>query len=168
MQSVALFLQIEANKRNGGENHSPEDFDLFGRSSFNRYYYTLFLEIRKMLSELDSKWKKPQHAHVPAMLRGCVLNGIEHRRKLASKFGDEEAVKLCSIAKLSLEDLAQIMSSASAVRVVADYNPEIPVYADDNGSFQLANTSVETAHNWLFQAKIHIQNVKIAWKISDE
>jgi hypothetical protein len=41
------------------------EFDLFSRSAFNRYYYSAFLSVRSVLKTLDPAWATPSHQSMP-------------------------------------------------------------------------------------------------------
>jgi len=164
MEQVALYLQIKAN-------HCPpdsRDFDLFGRSSFNRYYYAAYLEVRSLLGNLDRSWATAQHASIPALLTGQVLERIKRQRIRAARIGDSDAVNICLRAVASAHELATLMTEAYAVRVTADYEPGIPIVADDRGRFRLNLVLVTTAHDWPDRAREHGQRIKRAWSLTDD
>lgn len=46
--------------------------DLFGRSAFNRYYYSTFLITRELLRSLDPKWGTAAHKNIPEILRDSL------------------------------------------------------------------------------------------------
>jgi len=164
MESVALFLQTEANR------HAPDqrDFDLFGRSSFNRYYYAVYLQVRTILGDLDGTWATAPHASIPALLTGQVLVKIRRQRMRANKLGDYDAVGICSRAESSAHDLADLMKTAYAVRVAADYRPDIAIEPDGQGRFRLNQVRVTTAHDWPARAREYGQRIKRAWSLLDD
>lgn len=163
MESVAVFLQRHAN------GCAPEslDFDLFGRSSFNRYYYAAYLQVRDLLGSLDPSWISAQHKSIPDLLNGSVLSAIKKKRNRATKIGDAEAIQICSRADTSARELASMMRKAYAVRVTADYNPEIRVERQEGGRFKLNLVSVNDAHGWPTLAKEYGENIKRAWNLGD-
>jgi hypothetical protein len=59
-------------------------FDLFGRSAFNRYYYSAFLSVRTALRTIDSRWATPSHQAVPAVLKGDVLARLKRQTPVIS------------------------------------------------------------------------------------
>ncbi|HVC59305.1 MAG TPA: hypothetical protein VND19_02930 [Acetobacteraceae bacterium] len=164
MENVALFLQTKAISC-PPDSH---DFDLFGRSSFNRYYYAVYLHVRSLLGDLNGTWATAQHASIPELLTGQVLVKIKRQRLRAVRLGDNETVQICHRAASSANALANLMREAYAVRVAADYHPDIPVVPDKRDRFRLNQVSVTTAHNWLARARQHGQAIERAWSSADE
>lgn len=164
MESVAHFLQVQANSYPP----SSRDFDLFGRSSFNRYYYAAYLRVRSILGNLNEAWTTTQHANIPDLLTGQVLTTIRRQRARAAKLDDGPAVQICRRAEASARELANLMREAYAVRVTADYHPEIIVMADGRGRFRLNSVPVTVAHDWPIRASEHGQRIERAWSIADD
>lgn len=164
MEGVALFLQRHANECAPGSH----EFDLFGRSSFNRYYYAAYLQVRGLLATLNPSWTGTPHKGIPNLLRGTIVCAIKKKRSKATKIRDAKAVSICSRAEYSARELAHIMENAYAVRVVADYNPDIRVMQQEGDRFSLYSFSVTAAHDWSKQARGHSENIKRAWKLNDE
>lgn len=161
METVARFLQVKANTCPPA---SP-DFDLFGRSSFNRYYYAAYLQVRSMLGDLDKAWGTVQHASIPDLLVGQVRKKIRCRRRRAAKVGDTEAVQICGRAMASASELAALMKEAYAVRVTADYFPDVTVVHDDGERFTLNSVGVTEAHDWVFRARRHSEAITRALRL---
>jgi hypothetical protein len=164
MESVALFLQSKANSCL----RDSRDFDLFGRSSFNRYYYAVYLQVRSMLGGLNETWATAQHKSIPELLTGQVLAKIKSQRTRAARLGDNEAVEICNRAAASVHALATLMREAYAVRVTADYCPDIAVEPDGRGRFRLNLVLVTTAHDWSARARELGQRIKRAWSLVDD
>lgn len=164
MENVALFLQNKANSC------TPEsrDFDLFGRSAFNRYYYAAFLEVRSMLRDLNETWAEIPHADIPKLLTGQVRTTIKRKQRWATRLGETEAVQICIRGATSAHELAALMGEAYAVRVTADYYPEIAIVSGNRGRFQLNLVHVTTAHDWAGRARGFGQKIKRAWKVVDD
>lgn len=164
METVALFLQTEA-KRYPADSR---DFDLFGRSSFNRYYYAVYLEVRAMLGSLNGTWGTMPHAGIPDLLTGQVRAQIKQRQKRAAKLGDNDAIQICIRGVASTYELADLMKTAYATRVTADYYPDIAIQTDDDGRFRLNQIAVTVAHDWLARAREHGRRIRRAWTLADE
>jgi hypothetical protein len=158
MEVVAHHLQLEAVRRT-----IQQESDQFGRSSYNRYYYATFLRVRKMMSALDAGWSQLPHASYPATLRGAVKKKLQEGRKKALKVGDHEVVAACAKAISAASEIASLMESASATRVVADYNPQIPVTFLENGRFSLNNINITDAHDWPVKADTWSSIVEKTW-----
>ncbi|MBO9380117.1 hypothetical protein GG804_25445 [Sphingomonas histidinilytica] len=161
MEQVAHDLQKKAVERRG----VPEDADLFGRSSFNRYYYALFLTVRSFIKEFSPDWQAG-HASVPDFLTGSVMKEIKNFRSSAMRRENTEAVAICNKSISALSALADIMRRANTVRVTADYNPDIKIHMIDDGRFSLNNTEITDAHSWAMQARTFCQEIRRAWRLS--
>lgn len=161
MERVGLHLQKTAHELSA----VASDLDLFGRSAFNRYYYATFLEVRAMLRRCKPGWRGT-HDSVPKELESWVKKGISDVRKKASRISDNQSVEICKAATASISDLSRLMVAAYAVRVIADYEPEIPIILDGD-RFALERTSVTDAHRWLARARADIVKIERAWSLTD-
>jgi hypothetical protein len=162
MEQVALSLQMTAiGCRNA------RDFDDFGRSAFNRYYYALFLTVRELLSQFDPKWKDLPHASIPPLLLGQVLNGLKRRRKRSIRLGDSRGTELANQAIAAVRELESTMRRGYIVRVMADYNPAIPVTKGTADRFSLGDTDITDAHEWPNIARRLSPLISRAWRLPE-
>jgi len=159
MEIVAQHLHQEAIHRT-----SPIERDLFGRSAFNRYYYSMFIEVRASLAMLRPEWSRLAHAAIPDLLKGKVKDELKRGRKRAEKMGDFDVVSLCESALSATEALAKLMEQGYATRVTADYYPDIPVDFLSANDFQLNTVSVKKAQAWPHRASAFLKTITSAWK----
>ncbi|WP_186129797.1 hypothetical protein [Burkholderia gladioli] len=159
VQIVAQYLQLEAQNRS-----DVMERDLFGRSAFNRYYYATFLEVKKGLGSLKTEWATMAHAGVPEVLRGTVQRELKQGMRKALKLSDSEVVSLCERAKSAVLDLADLMERGYAIRVAADYHPEISVDFSDGSNFKLNTVTVRDARTWPSRAEVFMGVIVSAWK----
>ena len=143
MHSVALYLQ-----RAAVDPAKLDDRDDFGRSAFNRYYYSLFLEVRRTLGIINPDWIEIKHKNAPETLRGRVKRAIQAASRDARKIGDRELIARCERARSLTEELARTLERAKSVRETADYHPETPVTFPEGERFFLSGTSITAAHAW--------------------
>lgn len=162
MEVVAHYLQVTALAK-----HDATERDLFGRSSYNRYYYSAFLSVRQMLARLDPSWGRLPHADYPGLLRGQISTVLSKGRKKAMKLQDQGLISQCSRASEAARNLANLMASGNATRVVADYQPEIPVNFSFSGRFTLNSVDITEAHQWPERAKAWAKEVENAWRQLD-
>lgn len=155
MEQVAVALQKEAISRRG----QTEDFDLFGRSAFNRYYYTVFLIARALMLEFNPNWNAT-HSSVPGMLRGSVKDEIAKFRTSANRRRNQEQSRMANEAIAAIDALATLMEDANRLRVAADYNPNIKVVDQGGDRFTLVNTNITDAHQWPARTKTHVQIIR--------
>jgi hypothetical protein len=161
-------MQIVGNKLAEWANHETEVnvADLFGRSAFNRYYYSAFLVTRELLNELDSKWAEPSHSGIPDLLRKTIVKKVKLSINKAVKLGTidpGEALKLEATIMTAANELANLLSAAYAVRVIADYEPEVQIIKKGK-VFSLNNESITRAKNWPNQASIYTTSIRKVWK----
>lgn len=143
MQEVALYLQEQAIRIS-----TEPSADVYGRSAFNRYYYAAFLTIRECLLRIEPKWQeKLNHKDIPGMLRGTVKKEVEKKARMALKIGDTKEYSDCSAVKSLTLELAGTIEKAYAIRVVADYDPEIRVKFTEQ-RFSLSGINITDAHQW--------------------
>ena len=128
----------------------PDRFDLFARSAFNRYYYSVFLTVRAALRTIDAKWAKPAHKDLPVLLTGKVVVRLQERISICKRTGqitEAEAARLYSKAASAAQNLSQLLNTAREVRRVADYEPEERV-GRNRDSPVLAKCTIGTASGW--------------------
>jgi hypothetical protein len=160
LQIVADHLRLEATSR-----FQTPDGDYFGRSAFNRYYYATFLEIKTVLGRLREEWSgNVAHADIPVLLRGRIVEDLKKGKSKAMKTSDSYAISLCSQGIVAARDLAQMMETCRAIRVVADYNPEIPIEFTQANNFTLGSTPVNEAGRWPNRARACLSSIEGAWR----
>lgn len=158
MQAVGYLLQIEAQKAHGGVR------DLYARSAFNRYYYGVFLDIRRMFAGLDPGWATLAHKAYPEVLDGKLTKKFKEARRKATKAGDFELVDIIEAAIRASAALAKLMERAYGIRVVADYLPEELVQFSGAGRFSLKSIDITEAHNWEVDVALWVKSIQSAWK----
>ncbi len=163
LQQVGLHLQVKA----VGLTDRVER-DLFGRSSYNRYYYATFLCVRRVLAQMRPQWAFVAHAKLPEVLKGQIIKDLTKRRQRARKMDDDELVRQCSRAIKAASELADLLRASSATRVVADYHPEIAVDFVRGDRFTLNEVGITEAHQWPERALVWIEEVSSAWRQVDD
>lgn len=158
MQVVGLLLQKEAVKE------QTDSKDLFARSAYNRYYYSVFLATRKLLAEINPAWGRLAHKSYPETLRGSVIKELTKARTRAVKRNDREFVLLLEGAIRATKALANLIEKAYGVRVVADYEPDELVTFSTQDRFSLKNINITEAHGWDSQVAMWILAIATAWK----
>jgi uncharacterized protein (UPF0332 family) len=161
MERVALELQRTAIKRRD----QVDDFDKFGRSAFNRYYYAVFLTVRDLILEFNPRWAG-SHSSVPDMLRGSVRAEIAKFRSAANKRGNSDQSEAANKAIAAIHSLATLMEEANRLRVTADYNPTIKVEDQGGERFALVSTNITDAHQWPAKAKLYVELIQRALRLA--
>lgn len=160
MENVADHLEQQAVAR-----HSPLEKDSFGRSAFNRYYYATYLLVRAGLAGLRAEWAgEMPHATIPELLRGTVCTELKRGHTKAVRTGDSELAALCSRAITASKDLAKLMDEGRAIRVVADYRPDVPISFAVGSRFKLNTIPVEEARIWAPKARAFLKDISSAWR----
>ena len=103
METVASHLHSETNARMG----SP-DRDWFGRSTFNRFYYATFLEVRAALKEMSPDWTNVAHKNIPELLGGSIKTELRRGLERARRTGDGATLSQCSSAIAAAKELAAL------------------------------------------------------------
>jgi len=159
METVALHLEVQALSltSDGGR-------DLFGRSAFNRYYYAAFLKVQSSLRQHRPDWANHGHSKLPRILKEEVFKELKTSFEIGRKTGDTEVKKLCSDAMSAAKNLACLLEEGYAVRVTADYRPDVAVDFISARDFKLNEIAVSQAHSWPTKAIGFVSTLERAWR----
>lgn len=140
--------------------------DAFGRSSYNRYYYSTFLIVREGLRRMQviNDSGEIAHASLPQMLNGSIRDRLNRNRSRATKIQDRDSVRVFSDALTAARDLALLMNEARGIRTVADYHPETSIIFSQQG-FQLMSMEIAHARNWPNRASTLLGPIEKAWRL---
>jgi hypothetical protein len=141
--------------------------DVFGRSAYNRYYYSTFLLVRESLRRMQVLKEQDDiaHASIPQMFDGSIRGRLNKSRSHAEKIQDRESVKIFSDALSAARNLAFLMNEARGIRTAADYHPEVGVIFSQQG-FQLMSMEIDKARNWPNKAKAFLGPIERAWRLA--
>ena len=157
MQEVGYHLQLHAHTL-------PSAYrDAFARSAYNRYYYACFLFLRSELEQMNSTWRSRNHKDYPNILRNSVNKVLTNEQKKARRRNDYDLVYKITRAKHASIEIAELMNKAYAVRVIADYEPQVGVTFENTDRFSLSDIDITTAHNWQPKVRTLMGPLKIAW-----
>lgn len=159
IESVASHLSAHALSHS-----SSDERDCFGRFAFNRYYYASFLMVKAELGIMRKEWNELPHASIPELLTGQILTGLKRGLKTAQRSSDVELIAQCSQAIAAAKELADLLNKGKAVRLTADYFPNIPVDFFSAHGFKLNSVTIEEAKTWPFKSKSYIDKIQFAWK----
>lgn len=157
MQEVGHHLQVEAIKKTGDER------DLFARSAYNRYYYAVYLAVRRMLTDLDPRWAQIAHKSCPELLKGEITKNYKKAKTRANKNGDSALIPKLDQGIRAAAALASLMEKANAARVVADYEPSEAVNFTTAKRFSLRSIEITEAHEWDSSVRMFTHSIKEAW-----
>lgn len=161
MEQVAEALTHQA-----VASRDADEANLFGRSAFNRYYYSVYLAVRAMLQFGHPEIKRFPHKDLPGELTGRVRNRImeESRKQIRRKLLDEsEGAQLIESASTALRELSEILKEGYRIRVVADYDPmELAIV--QHGHILLQDKTSDAARQWGRRADRAIGQVKRVWR----
>lgn len=148
------------------EQQATDERDLFGRSAFNRYYYAIFLLTREMLGEFKPNWKGTMHAGIPDLLRTSVKKEVKNTLQSAVRSGlisQAQSSVLIDKHNISLNALATLLEEAYQVRIIADYEPEIPIQQKHH-VLSLDSHKLTSAKNWPDRAAAYCKAIRKIWK----
>lgn len=133
---------------------SESEMDAFGRSAFNRFYYSSYLEARDLLGRFNPAWRGQGHADVPNLLKdsakGILLRAAKKARNVMTHV---EIMKSLNLGISGLDELAQILKEAYAIRVLADYQPETKTIRIAN-KISLGSANLASAQYWPRRTRI--------------
>lgn len=162
MQVVGRYLQVEAMK-----SHSPEEKDLFGRSSYNRYYYATFNVTRDIVRKINPDWVSSKHAEYPDIFSKKIVHRLKKERYSAIKVGDQELVCALNKAISSANDISRLLREANSARKVADYDLTIKINFVNTNRFSLSSVEIASAHLWSSRANALGSQIVDAWRQID-
>ena len=140
--------------------------DLFGRSAFNRYYYSIYLITIGMLENFESEDKNINHSSIPDMLKGRVRNrSVDEIDKAVRNKMINYAVsrKLKRELIRGLNELANLMNEAYGIRVIADYRPKQPLESGVSG-LKLGSCTLSSAKGWEGRANLYCGRIISVWR----
>ncbi len=100
------------------------DIDLFGRSAFNRFYYSAYWTVRDSLSPIRPSISKQPHKNMPIYLKNSFKNYLLKKcTVLESKkiIKPSESKRIQSIIRSQLMSISSSLENAYYVRCIADY-----------------------------------------------
>jgi hypothetical protein len=126
--------------------------DPFGRSVFNRSYYSIFLAARNLVLLIDTDRTSIEHASLPEFLRGKISRRVrdEYARQMKAKIGPSKAIEAMVLE--NLEELAKLLDDARRLRTIADYEPSQKV-SFEGGSVTLGMKKDTEAIHWADKAE---------------
>jgi hypothetical protein len=145
---------------------NEDDADAFGRSAFNRYYYSSYLITRDMLKQLDPKWASGGHREIPNILAQALRNKAKKQIKRVEKdklVAPGTAATLRDSLNLAVAELSNLLQMAYGIRVVADYEPETRVVRDGN-RITLGEGSLGAARTWPNRAASYTKRILKIWR----
>ena len=147
------------------EKKVQKEKDLFARSAFNRFYYAAFLITREVLGDLKPEWKKQPHKNIPDLLV-TLQKPIKSELKTQLKAGlisESARSRTLTVLNGSASELSNLLRKAYTLRVVADYEPEVPIKTD-NKILLLDDYKLNTAQEWPGKARACCKSIRKIWR----
>lgn len=141
--------------------------DVLGRSAFNRFYYASFLVTRGMLGKLNPSWKNTAHAAIPNHLRTAIRKPVKTQLDKNTNLGVINKSKkslILSELKVATDNLADLLANAYSIRIIADYQPEIPITINNGKIICLEGFNLTTAQHWPDQANAYCGKILSVWR----
>lgn len=139
--------------------------DLFGRSAFNRYYYSVYWISRRLITKIKGDWKDHNHKDIPNILNGDIKQNIVRGIVQAVKqevLEQSESDKMREKVVNRLIELAELITVAHNIRVVADYEPDKLITND--AELALENSPLASAGSWEEKAMTCHDEVLFVWE----
>ncbi len=165
-----------------GEALTSQESDLkhaFARSAFNRYYYSSYLEIKRMLGRVEKKWGKLNHGEISNLLQKNVRQDPTKKNKktLATRIEEKSAElkksgfsatfidEICSGTLNDIRELNAIFSKMQKARIAADYNFSYPVIFHGQAEFSLGVFDVKNIDDYHGQTIRYCEKIANAWEL---
>ena len=146
LQVVAEHLSVRARDFVS----SQADADAYGRSAFNRFYYSSFLSVRDLLILIDAAWAKTPHTNIPGVLELNLVKKIKDTAMRQERSGLLSPVRrsaMVSQSMTAITEISSVLKSAYTVRLAADYEPSLKIVFGVEG-FELDSCSIGDARSW--------------------
>lgn len=140
------------------------DRDWFGRTCFNRYYYSAYLRVRSGLSEIEPKVERLGHKAYPEHLEATVRRDLKRALTTAKRVQDGDSIRTLSAGLTAEKELAEILRKGYSTRVVADYQVDTAVQYDER-DFKLNSVPISAAKAWPSRADTLTQALVKAMRI---
>ena len=149
-----------------GEESDPVRFDLFSRSAFNRYYYSVYLTVLTALKRIGCAPPKPNHTSVPDALTGEVRKKLLRELKKGQIRGADEDF-IHGVSTNGVDELKQLLLNAYRVRIEADYYPKQKVDRIEGPDIaELAGCTILSASHWQQRADSYTGMIEYAYQRS--
>lgn len=106
------------------------------------------------------------HKALPEYLVGQFQKTLKRQIQAGFKAGSlspADRARMLSALKHNTLLLGELLVRAYSVRVLADYEPDVPVEIRDD-TFQLGASTLPEASNWVNRAQMHCKNLHRVWK----
>ena len=144
----------------------PARFDLFSRSAFNRYYYSVYLTVLTALKRIGCAPERPTHTNVRDTLTGTVRKKLRQELKRGQVRGADKDL-IHSVSTNGVDELRQLLLNAYRVRCEADYNPKQKVDRIEGTDIaKLAGCTILSASHWQQSADFYTNIIKRAYRRS--
>lgn len=140
--------------------------NMFGRSSFNRYYYAAYLNVRSILLGINADWAHCSHKDLPVILTKTILNSAKkqaRRLEQAGQLSAQEKASLLDTLRICTNDLGELLKTAYEIRCIADYRPEIQAVSVGK-DIQLGSCNASAAKNWPDRAARSAGQLQAKWR----
>lgn len=127
-----------------------DDFDLLGRSAYNRYYYSAYLTTRHTIGLMQSEWRKITHSGLPTLLEVSLMNVVKihlEKQRRSGLITQSNYSRLLKEFRSVSTELANLLRYAYHIRGLADYEPEIKLLCDKS-LISLQACKITTAREW--------------------
>jgi len=131
----------------------------FGRSVFNRSYYSLFLTARSLIFLIDTDRTEIEHASLPKYLRVGISNRVKKEFEKQYKANLFSSKSLESSLLSDLDELARLLEEGKRLRTIADYEPNQKV-SFVNGTVVLGMKKDSEAISWPTKAEILCRKIE--------
>lgn len=146
-------------------------FDEFARSSYNRYYYAAFMNVRSACSIIVGRPVRVPHKEMPNYLRTEIAKLFKQALLRAWKtkcISDANYARDVAAVAANLRRIGTILEIGYAARCVADYEPAHLVQrvgaGVGNAHYLLRGTDVRDAKQWPKDVVIAIGSVLNVWR----
>jgi hypothetical protein len=145
---------------------TDHEIDQYGRSAFNRYYYAVYLVVRRTLMNINPSWARSPHKNIPGILTGSMYtHARDQAQKLerAGQLSQREKSDVIRSIRIYVDELSKVLQTAYEARAMADYSPEETVRRVGN-NLELKKYTIASAQAWPERAERNAGQLAAKWR----
>ena len=146
--------------------NTDHEIDQYGRSAFNRYYYAVYLVVRRTLMNINPSWARSPHKNIPDILTGSMYTHARNQAlklERAGQLSQREKSEVIRSIRICVDELSKVLQTAYEARLMADYSPEETVRRVAN-NLELKKYTIASAQGWPDRAERNAGQLAAKWR----
>lgn len=120
--------------------------------------------LRDLVLEINPNWASTPHKSYPDLFKGKIAKRLKRERAKANKSSDRKLSAMIGSSLRAIPQIEGIFMQAYAIRIIADYEPDIFVQFADAKRFSLNDINITQAHSWQEKLSPLVDDIRATWK----